>query len=81
MRNRSKRKKVTIELMEPAFDTVEGAPATDIIDEEGTDGTSVIRGGDGSEALLAGGVPYLGLYLLGVNFHHLSLELNSDSGL
>ena len=36
-----------------------GCVLGDIIDKQGSNGTAVVRSGDGSEILLAGGIPYL----------------------
>ncbi|CAA6668178.1 unnamed protein product [Spirodela intermedia] len=45
------------------------------------EGPAVVGGGDSAEALLAGGVPDLGLDLLPVDVHALRLELHPDGGL
>jgi hypothetical protein len=39
----------------------------DVVDEEGSDGAAVVRRGDGSVSLLAGGIPDLGFDGLGVD--------------
>ena len=71
----------TVEFLEPAADVVEGGAAGDVVDEEGAEGAAVVGGGDGAEALLAGGVPDLGLDVLAVDVHALRLELDADGGL
>lgn len=70
-----------MELIEPSADAVEGGPATDVVDEERTDGATVVGGGDSSEALLASGVPDLGLDLLAIDEQLLRLELDADGRL
>lgn len=75
------REGLTVELVEPAADAVEGGAAGDVVDDEGADGSAVVGGGDGAEALLAGCVPDLGLHLLALDFDDLSLELDADGGL
>lgn len=72
---------LTVKLLKPPLDAVEGSTAGDVVDNEGTDGPSVVSGGDGPESLLAGSVPDLGLDFLSVDFEHLSLEFNADGGL
>lgn len=77
----SQLKTLTLELIEPATDTVEGGPAADIVDNESTNSASVVSGGDGTEPLLASGVPNLGLDLLAVDFQALSLKLDAYGSL
>ena len=72
---------MSFELLEPAGDTVEGGAAADVVDDKCADGTAVVGGGDGAKPFLAGGVPNLGLDLLAVDLHALSLELDADGGL
>ncbi|KAF7837094.1 hypothetical protein G2W53_005576 [Senna tora] len=69
---------LTLELIEPAADTVEGGPAADIVDDESTDSASVVGRGDGTESLLTSGVPNLGLDFLAVDFQALCLKLNAN---
>ena len=71
----------TVELQEPAADAVKGGAAGDVVDEERAEGAAVVGGGDGAEALLASGVPDLGLDLLAIDVHALRLELHPNGGL
>lgn len=48
---------VAVNLLQPLLDIVEGVHISDIVDNADTMGAAVVRGCDGSEALLAGGVP------------------------
>jgi len=76
-----KQKVLTSELFEPALAAVEGASSADIVDDESSNGASVVSGSDSSEALLARSVPDLRLDLLAVDLHHLRLELHPNGGL
>lgn len=53
----------------------------DIVDEQGADGTSVVRGRDGAVPFLAGGVPNLCLDGLGVDLDGSGGKLDADGGL
>ena len=70
----------TVELIEPATDVLERRGASDVVDDEGSDGAAVIGGGDGAEAFLAGGIPNLSFDFFVVDEHALSLELDADGG-
>lgn len=74
-------KELTGELIEPALDAIEGSPTTNIVNNKRTDSAAIVSGSDGPEALLAGGVPDLGLDLLAVDIDDLGLELHSNGGL
>jgi hypothetical protein len=51
--------------LQPLLDVVEGVHVGDIVDDADAVGAAVVGGSDGSEALLAGGIPlYLVLALL-----------------
>ena len=52
----------------------------DVVDEERTDGAAVVGGGDGAVALLARGVPDLGLDGLAVDLDAARGEFDSDGG-
>lgn len=71
----------TVELVEPATDVLEGGAASDVVDDESSDGAAVIGGCDGAEAFLAGGIPNLSFDFLAVDDHALSLKLDADRGL
>lgn len=60
--------------------TVEGALIGDVVYEEDAHGTAVVGGGDGTEALLAGGVPDLQLNALSIELNGPDLEVDADSG-
>jgi hypothetical protein len=47
---------LTIELLQPAPDSVECGKAGDVIDEERAERAAVVGGGDGAKALLTNGV-------------------------
>lgn len=74
-------KELTGELIEPALDAIEGRPTTNVVNDKRTDSAAIVSGSDGPEALLAGGVPDLGLDLLAVDINDLGLELHSNGGL
>ena len=69
-----------LEVEEGRTRTVETPLVRYIIHEEDAHGASVICGGDGAEALLAGGVPYLELHALAVELDGPDLEVDSDCG-
>jgi hypothetical protein len=52
----------------------------DVVDEQNAHGAAVVSGGDGAEALLAGGVPDLQLYALAVELDGADLEVDADGG-
>ena len=72
---------VVAELLEPALDVLEGGVLGDVVDEEGADGAAVVGRGDGAVALLAGGVPDLGLDGLALGLDGLGGELDADGRL
>jgi hypothetical protein len=59
--------------------TVETPLVRHVIDQQDAHSTSVVCGGDGAEALLAGRVPYLQLHALAVELDGPDLEVDSDS--
>ena len=50
---------VTVDLLEPLLDIVERVHVRYIVDDADAMGAAVVRGSDGSESLLAGGIPLL----------------------
>ena len=72
---------VVSELFQPPRHVLEGLVLADIVDEQGSDGAAVVGGGDGSIALLAGGVPDLRLDGLRVDLDAAGGELDADGGL
>jgi len=72
---------VVAELLEPALDVLERGVLGDVVNEEGTDGAAVVGRGDGAVALLAGGVPDLGLDGLALGLDGLGGELDADGRL
>ena len=49
--------RVAVDLLEPLLDVVERVHVGDIVDDTDPVGATVVGGGDGAEALLAGGIP------------------------
>jgi hypothetical protein len=70
----------TVELIEPATDVFESGATSDIVDDEGSNGATVISRCNGAEAFLTGGIPNLSFDLFAVDEHALSLKLDADSG-
>lgn len=58
--------------------TVETLLIRHVIHQQNTHGTSVVGGGDGAEALLSRGVPYLQLNALAVELDRADLEVDAD---
>lgn len=48
---------ISVDLLEPLLDVVEGIHVGDIVDNADTVGAPVVGGCDGSESLLAGSIP------------------------
>ena len=65
-------------ILEPIREVIEGFPASDIVHEQRARGASVVASRDGSERLLACGVPDLQFDLLGVDGDHSCAELDAD---
>jgi hypothetical protein len=65
-------------LLQPSCDVLVGLMLADIVDEEGTNSTSVVGGRDGAISLLSGGVPDLCLDGLGVHLDRPRGELDTD---
>lgn len=69
------------ELLQPSRDILVGLVLADVIDKKGTNGTTVVGRGDGTIALLAGGIPDLCLDGLGINLNRAGSELDTDGRL
>lgn len=69
------------QLLEPPRDVLICLVLADIVDEQGADGTSVIRRRDGAVSFLTGGVPNLRLDGLGVDLDGAGGELDADGRL
>jgi hypothetical protein len=69
---------VVPELLQPSRDVLVGLVLADIVDEEGTDGTTVVGRGDGAISLLTGCVPDLCLDGLGVDLDRSCGKLDAD---
>ena len=69
------------ELFQPARDILVCLVLGDVVDEECADGTTVVGTGDCAVALLAGGIPDLGLDGLVVDLDAAGGELDADGGL
>ena len=61
----------------PPAHALERPPVADVVDEQDPHRAAVVRGGDGAEALLAGGVPDLELDRLAVEEDLFDLEVDS----
>lgn len=60
--------------------TVKGSLVGHVVDEQDAHGAAVVGGGDGPEALLAGGVPDLELDALAIELDGADLEVDADGG-
>lgn len=72
---------VVPKLLEPPRDVLVCLVLANIVDEQGADGTSVVRRRDGAVAFLAGGVPNLCLDGLGVDLDGAGGKLDADGRL
>lgn len=72
---------VVTQLLQPPVDIVVGLVLADIVDEEGTDGATVVGRGDGPVALLTSSIPNLCLDGLRVDLDRTSRKLHADGGL
>ena len=69
------------ELLQPAVDVLVSLVLADIVNEEGTDGATVVGRSDRTVALLTSGIPDLCLDGLGVDLDRASSKLHTDGGL
>ena len=67
-----------LDLGYPVANTLEGAAIGDVIDENDPLCPAEVGGGDGAEALLAGGIPDLEFDALVVDFNVFDFEVDSD---
>lgn len=72
---------VVSELLKPSCDVLVGLVLADVVYEQGTDGTTIICGGDGAVTLLTGSIPNLCLDRLGIDLDGSGGKLNTDSRL
>lgn len=69
------------QLLQPPSDVLVRLVLADVVDEQRTDGASVVCGGDGAVALLTSSVPNLGLDRLGINLDGARGEFDTDGRL
>lgn len=69
------------QLLQPPCDVLVGLVLADVVDEQRSHGAAVVGRGDGAVALLAGCVPNLRLYSLGVHLDRTGSELDADGRL
>lgn len=69
------------QLLQPPRDVLIGLVLADVVDQQRTDGASVVCGGDGAVPLLTGGIPDLGLDGFGVNLNGARGKLDTDGRL
>lgn len=72
---------VVSELLKPSCDVLVGLVLADVVYKKGTDGATVVCGGDGAIALLASRVPDLCLDRLGINLDRPGSKLDADGRL
>lgn len=72
---------VVAELLQPSCDILVRLVLADIVDEKGTDSTTVVGRSDGPISLLSSGIPDLRLDGLGVDLDRARGELDTDGGL
>jgi hypothetical protein len=72
---------VVPQLFQPSADILVSLMFADVVDEQGTDGTAVVRRGNGAVAFLARGVPDLRLDRFGVDLDRSGGKLDADGGL
>ena len=64
--------------MEPLLDIVEGFVVGDVVNDDDTVSTAVVRGGNCAETLLSGGIPNLELDGLPVELNGTDLKVDSN---
>ena len=69
---------VLVDLSQPVLNVLEGLSVGDIVDEDDSVSTFVVRGSDGLEAFLSGGVPNLKLDGASSRLEGSNLEINSN---
>mmetsp|Transcript_34199 Transcript_34199/g.55014 ORF Transcript_34199/g.55014 Transcript_34199/m.55014 type:complete len:261 (-) Transcript_34199:62-844(-) len=65
-------------LLQPACQMIKSVTPGDVIHQQSTAGTAIVRPGDGAEGLLSSGIPDLQLDLLVVNSYQPSTKLHAD---
>jgi len=68
------------ELLEPPLHILKGGMLGNIVDEESTDSTTVVGGGDSAVTFLTGRVPDLGLDGFSLSLDGFGGEFDSDGG-
>jgi len=71
---------VAVNLLQPLLDVVERVHVGNIVDDADTVGAAVVRGCDGTETLLACGVPNLELHCLAIELDGSDFEVNTNGG-
>ena len=69
---------VLVDLSQPVLNVLEGLSVGDIVDEDDSVSTLVVRGSDGLEVFLSCGVPYLKLNGASSGLEGSNLEINSN---
>ena len=69
------------QLLQPPVDILVGLVFADIVDEKGTNGTTVVSRGDGTVTFLTSSIPDLSLDRLGIHLDRAGCELDTDSRL
>ena len=64
----------------PVTDVGKRLVICDVVNQKDAHGSTIVRGGDGAEALLAGRVPNLQLNALAIQFDGSDFEVNSNGG-
>ena len=72
---------VVTEFLQPAGNVVVGLVLADVVDQQGSDGTTVVSRGDGTVALLTSSIPNLCLDSLRVYLNRTCRKLHTDRGL
>ena len=60
--------------------TIEAPFICNVVHQQNTHGTSVVRCGDGPETLLTGSIPYLQLHAFAVELDGADFEVDADGG-
>lgn len=69
---------VAVNLLQPLLDVVERVHVRHIVNDADTVSATVVRGSDGSETLLTGGVPNLQLHCLSIELDGPDFEVDTD---
>jgi hypothetical protein len=71
---------ILVNFGKPVLNILERLSVSDIVDEDDTMGTLVIRSSDGFKSLLSGGVPDLKFDGVSSSFEGSDLEIDTDGG-